>query len=118
MPSTVVAAVLEADAADAQIAAERENAVVVAKSMTIDNEGGGADHIIVIQDVFTPSAYYGTEAPAEEEIDRHKITAIQGDIITLGEEDLKGVKCLGAMRVYSDGADADCFITVGYDHEE
>ena len=117
MPSTQVAAVLEADAANAQIAAERLNAVIVPKSMTIDNKAGDADHVIVIQDVFTPSAYYGTETPSEVEVDRHKITAIQGDILTLGEEDLKGVKCLGDMRIYSDGADTSCYITVGYEHE-
>ncbi|MBA7469813.1 hypothetical protein ES703_78183 [subsurface metagenome] len=116
MPSQVVAAVLEADAA--VIAAERENAAVLAKSMTIDNKGGGGDRVICIQDVFTPAVTNGVDAPTEQEVDRHKITAIQGDIITLNEQDLKGVKCLGAMRVYSDVADAACYITVGYEHEE
>jgi len=114
MPSIQVAAVLEANAA--VIAAERENAVVLAKSMTIDNKAGGGDRVICIQDVFTPSPYLGV-TPTEEEKDRYKVTAIQGDIITLGEQDLKGVKCLGAMKVYSDVADASCYITVGYEHE-
>ncbi|MBA7673944.1 hypothetical protein ES703_82151 [subsurface metagenome] len=114
MPSKVVAAVVEADAA--VIAYERENAVAVAKSMTIDNKAGSADLVICIQDVFTPSPYL-TTTPTEEEVDRHKITALQGDIITLGEQDLKGVKCLGDMKVYSLPADAFCYITVGYEHE-
>lgn len=115
MPSKVVAAVLEVDAA--VIAAERENAVALAKSMTIDNKAGGGDRVICIQDVFTPAVTDGEDSPTEQEVDRHKITAIQGDIITLGEQDLKGVKCLGAMKVYSDVADASCYITVGYEHE-
>lgn len=116
MPSTVVAAVLEADAA--VIAAERENAAVQAKSITIDNLNGAGDRVIQIQDVFTPSVTNGVSGPTEKEVDRFKYTALAGDQITLGEDELKGVKCLGAMKVYSDVADASCFITVGYEHEE
>ncbi|KKL12966.1 hypothetical protein LCGC14_2530490 [marine sediment metagenome] len=116
MPSKVVAAVLEADAA--VIAAERENSAVLAKSMTIDNKAGGGDRVIQIQDVFTAAVTDGNDSPTEQEVDRYKITAIQGDIITLNEQDLKGVKCLGAMKVYSDVADASCYITVGYEHED
>jgi len=115
MPSEVVAAVLEADAA--VIAAERRNAVVLAKSITIDNLNGGGNRVIQIQDVFTPSVTEGVAAPVETEVDRWKYTALAGDQITLGEDELKGVKCLGAMKVYSDVADASCFISVGYELE-
>ena len=113
MPSLVVTAHTTAQT----IAAERENAVVLAKSLTIDNQRGAGDREITIQDSFTPSAYYGEESPSAELIERFKVLAVQGDMITLNEQDLKGVKCLGAMLVDSDVTDADCDITVGYEHE-
>ena len=115
MPSRVVTALIT----NVVIAAERENAIVLAKSMTIDNQGGTSNRIISIQDVFTPSTSYGgTVTP--QDIERFKTTVLAGDIITLNEEDLKGVKCLGAMYVLSDVADAGadrCYVTVGYEHE-
>lgn len=113
MPSTVVAANTTAQS----IAAERENAAVLAKSITIDNKGGGGDRVIQIQDIFTPAVTNGVAAPIETTVSRFKYTALQGDQITLGEQELKGVKCLGAMKVISDVVDASCFITVGYEHE-
>ena len=115
MPSSVITALITAVA----IAAERENAVVKAKSMTIDNQGGTTDRIIRIRDVFTTAAATGAVAAAQDE-ERYLATVIAGDIITLGEEDLKGVKCLGAMNVICDVADAGadrCYVTVGYEHE-
>ncbi|MBA7708598.1 hypothetical protein ES703_117500 [subsurface metagenome] len=117
MPSQVVTALIT----NVLIAAERENAVVLAKSMTIDNQGGTSNRIISIQDVFSPSNYYGAPTPIPaEDIERFKTTVLAGDIITLDEEDLKEVKCLGAMYVLSDVADAAldrCYVTVGYEHE-
>ncbi len=113
MSSTVITA----DTAAQTIAAERENAVVVLKSLTIDNQRGGTDNEIVIQDSFTPSAYYGVTSPGAQIIERFKVQAVMGDIITFNEADLKGVKCLGAMLVDSDNVDALCDITVGYEHE-
>ena len=113
MPSQVVAAHTTAQS----IAAERENAVVKAKSLTIDNQVGAGDCEITIQDSFTPSPYYGVGAPGAQLIERFKALVGAGDIITWGEEDLKGVKCLGAMLVDSDVIKATCYITVGYDHE-
>lgn len=114
MPSTVVAANTTAQS----IAAERENAAVLAKSITIDNLNGGGDRVIQIQDIFTPAVTNGDASPSETTVSRFKYTALQGDQITLGEEELKGVRCLGAMKVISDVDDASCFITVGYEHEE
>jgi len=96
MPSTVVAANTTAQT----IAAERENAAVKAKS------------------IFTPAVTDGVAGPIETTVSRFKYTALAGDQITLGEDEIKGVKCLGAMKVISDVIDADCFITVGYEHEE
>ncbi|MBA7694880.1 hypothetical protein ES703_103495 [subsurface metagenome] len=114
MPSLVVTAHTDAQT----IAAERENSKVQLKSLTIDNQRGNTDNEIVIQDSFTPSAYYGTETPGAQIIERFKVQAVVGDMITLNENDLKGVKCLGAMLLDSDNIDADCDITVGYEHEE
>ena len=120
MPSIVVTA----DDEVVEVAAERENAVVLAKSLTIDNQGGTTDRVITLQDVFAPSNYYGAPTPIPaQDIERFKMKAIAGDVITLGEEDLKGVKCLGAMKVLSDvadmvgGATDHCYVTVGYEHE-
>ncbi|GAH73813.1 unnamed protein product [marine sediment metagenome] len=119
MPSIVVTA----DDTAAEIAAERENAVVLAKSLTIDNQGGITDRVITLQDVFTPSAYYGVATPGDEDIERFRALVAAGDIITWGEEDLKEVKCLGAMKVLSNvadevgGVDDHCYVTVGYKHE-
>ena len=113
MPSTVVAANTTAQT----IAAERENAVVKAKSITMDNLLGGGDRVLQIQDIFTPAVTDGVAGPVETTVSRFKYTALAGDQITLGEDELKGVKCLGAMKVISDVVDASCSITVGYEHE-
>jgi len=113
MPSEVVTALMAAQT----IAAERENAVVQAKSHTIDNQVGAGDCLITIQDSFIPSAYYGVAAPGAELEPRFQVTVQAGDIITWGEEDLKGVKCLGAMLVDSNVDKPACLITVGYEHE-
>jgi len=117
MPSIVVT--VDDEAVD--VAAERENAVVLAKSLTIDNQGGITDRVITLQDVFTPSNYYGAPDPIiDQDIERFRALVVAGDIITWGEEDLKGVKCLGAMKVLSTVADAvgdHCYVTVGYEHE-
>lgn len=115
MPSRVVTATTTA----AEIAAERENAVVLAKSMTIDNQDGVTDRFITIQDVFTTDTATGAAA-GPQDIERFKAKVIAGDVIALSEEDLKGVKCLGAMKILSDVIDAvgdHCYVTVGYEHE-
>lgn len=98
--------------------AQRENAAVLAKSLTIDNLNGGGDRIIEIDDIFTPAVTNGVSAPVQTTVERFKYTANQGDQITLGEAELKGVRCLGAMSVISNVDDTSCFISVGYEHEE
>jgi len=113
--------VVIADDTAVEIAAERENAVVQAKSLTIDNQEGTTDRDIQLRDVFTPSNYYGAPSPIPgQDIERFRALVAAGDIITWGEEDLKGMKCLGAMKVLSSVADAAldrCYVTVGYEHE-
>ena len=113
MPSEVV----QAHTTAVEVAADRADAVVIPTSMVIDNDGGSADRTIRIQDVLTPSAYYGTESPSETTVDRRRQTVVQGDIVSLNEEDLKGVKCLGALKIIADAIDTGCYITVGYKHE-
>lgn len=98
--------------------AQRENAAVLVKSLTIDNLNGGGDRIIEIDDIFTPSDSSEGTSLSQKTIERFKYTALQGDQITLGEVELKGVRCLGAMQVISNADDPSCFITVGYEHEE
>lgn len=113
MPSLVVTS----DTTAVSVAADRSDAVVIPTSMVIDNLGGGADRTIRIQDVFTPSDTAGETGASEETVDRFRIAVIMGDIISLSEEDLKGVKCLGALVVIGDAIDGGCYITVGYKHE-
>ena len=114
MPSKIVTAHTTAQ----EVVAERADAVVVPTSMLIDNKDGGGDRTIWIQDVLTPSAYYNNESPDPvAAINRHRITVIQGDIVSLSEEDLKGVKCLGALYIDASAIDTDCHITVGYEQE-
>jgi len=114
MPSKVVTANTTAQT----IAAERENAAVLAKSITIDNLNGAGDRVITIQDIFTPAVTDGVAGPVLTTVSRLTYTALQGDQITLGEDEIKEVKCLGAMAVISDVIDASCIISVGYQHEE
>ncbi|MBA7613105.1 hypothetical protein ES703_20348 [subsurface metagenome] len=115
MPSRAITALITA----VVIAAEIENAVVKAKSMTIDNQDGITDRLVTMQDNFWTDAATGAAAAAQLE-ERFKVLVGAGDLITFGEEDLKEVKCLGAMSVICDVLDnaADrCYVTVGYEHE-
>lgn len=98
--------------------AQRENAAVLVKSLTIDNLKGTDDCIIEIDDIFTPADSSEGTGLSQETIERFKYTALQGDQITLGEPELKGVRCLGAMQVISNRDDPLCNISVGYEHEE
>ena len=113
MPSRVVTAHTTA----VQVAAERRNAVHIPTSMTIDNDAGAADRTIRIQDRFTPSVSNGVPAPVLTTVDRHRVDVLQGDVMTLHEKDLEGVKCLGELLIIGDAIDADCHVSVGYKHE-
>jgi len=110
--------VIQASATALEVGADRADAVVIPTSMTIDNDQGSADRIIKIQDVFTPSVSNLVASPTvDTTVDRFRITVVQGDIISLSKADLKGVKCLGALKVIADADDIGCFITVGYRYE-
>jgi hypothetical protein len=99
------------------VAAEVRNGVHKPTSITIDNINGGGTRVLQVQDGFTPSATHGTASPSATTVNRLQITALAGDLITLSEEDLKGVKCLGSLGIISDVTDASCYISVGYKTE-
>ncbi len=113
MPSKIVTASTVVQA----VAAEVRNGVHKPTSITVDNEGGAADRIIRVQDGFTPSVTNGTAVPVATTVDRLRFTVLIGDIITLNEQDLAGVKCLGSLGIIADGIDASCYISVGYKTE-
>ncbi len=100
-----------------EVAAERLDAIHKLKSLTVDNDAGAADIIIRVQDVFTPAVTNGVSAPVETTVDRFRSTILLGDIVTYGEEELKGIKILGALKVIADAIDAGTFITAGYETE-
>lgn len=100
-----------------QVAAERKNAKVIPTSLVVDNDQGAADRIIRIQDVFTPSASNGTSSPVETTVDRFRATCPSGFVTNFSEEDLKGVECLGALKIIANAIDASCYINCGYKHQ-
>jgi hypothetical protein len=86
-------------------------------SIIINNDGGSADRTIRVQDIFTPDVTNGEDTPIETTVDRGRWDVIQGDMVVLNEEELQGMKCLGALKVIADAVDTGCYITVGYKSE-
>lgn len=114
MPSKIVTAHTTAQV----VAAAVRNGVHVPTSITIDNKGGSADRTLRIRDTFTPDVTNGVASPTTDTtVDRHRVFVLIGDTITLSEEDLKGVKCLGSLSIIADAIDANCHISVGYKTE-
>ena len=113
MPSKVVTSSTTAQTAAAAV----RTGVHVPTSMTINNDAGAADRTIRLQDVFTPDVSNGTASPTEQTVDRGRWDVLMGAMLVLGEEDLKGIKCLGALKVIGDAVDTGCHITVGYKTE-
>ncbi len=111
MPSLKVTANTSAQT----VAAERLDRVHHVKSITVDNDAGAADQIVRVQDVFTPAKTNGDSSPSETTVDRLRFTAIRGDVVVYNEQDLKGIECLGALKVLGDSVDTDCHISVGYE---
>lgn len=89
----------------------------IPKSIVIDNKQGASDHQIIIVDSFLPSVTTGNLAPTFTTINRFIMDVIAGDVQSFDEDDLKGVKCLGALSILADSVDANCFITVGFESE-
>ena len=110
MPSKIVTSHTTA----VSVASARRNARHLITSLIIDNDNGGADRTIRIQDVFTPGESNLVSSPTEQTVDRLRVDVLQGDVMSLSEEDLKGIECLGAIKVIGDAIDASCYVTVGY----
>lgn len=113
MPSLVVTAHTTAQT----VAAEVRNGVHIPTSITVDNDAGSADRTLRVQDIFTPDVTNGVSSPSLQTVDRLRIDVLMGDIVTLSEEDLKGIKCLGSLNIIADAIDANCHISVGYKTE-
>lgn len=113
MPSKIVTAHTTAQS----VAAAVRNGIHIPTSITIDNNGGSADRTLRVRDTFTPDVTNGVASPSEQTVDRLRMFVLLGDTITLGEEDLKGVKCLGSLSIIADAIDANCHISVGYKTE-
>ncbi len=113
MPALIVTASTTAQV----VAAEVRNGVHVPTSITIENAAGGAARTIRVRDSFTPDVTNGVSAPVATTVDRLRIAVLLGDNVTLSEEDLKGIKCLGSLSIIADAIDADCHISVGYKTE-
>lgn len=113
MPSQVVTSHTTA----VSVAAVRKNARWAVKSITIENILGGGDRIIKVVDAFTTSKTNGQD-PTARTIDRWRTTAPMGFIETYSEQDLKGVRCIGALTIEGESAiDTGCHISVGYEAE-
>lgn len=111
MPSLIV----QANDTAQQVAAERKNACHHLESLTLDGDLASGDRVIKVQDVFTPSVTAGVSSPSETTVDRWRATIPQGFIETYGERDLKGIKCLGALKIISSVTDASLYVTCGYE---
>ena len=110
MPSLIVTAHTTA----VEVAAERLDKKYKLTSLVLDNDAGAADRTIRIQDVFTPAVTNGVSSPTETTVDRLRLDVLLGDVLSMNEDDLKGIECLGALKVIGDAIDASCHITVGY----
>lgn len=116
MPSRQDTALIAPVALTGLSIAERKNAKVRPTSLLVDNQGGGQDVTLTIRDDFTSHVATGQVAEVKT-ITRWKSKITQGDLITWNEEDLKGIKCLGALKVISNVDEPDCEISLGYEHE-
>lgn len=97
------------------IAAEVRNGRHFPKSMYIDNVDGATTNKIIIQDRFIPSITNGVISPSEQTVARYQVQVANGQSLTVSEEQLAGVKCLGALEIISNNIDANCFVSVGYE---
>jgi hypothetical protein len=85
------------------------------KSIIIDNKQGASDHQVIIYDSFTPSITNGVASPVFTTEERFVMDVIMGDVESFNEEDLRGIRCIGALSVLADSVDTKCVITVGYE---
>ena len=101
-------------------AAEKPNAKIVPTQIIVDNELGGAQRRITIQDVLTTSgsiiaatgvAVAGALQPA---INRLIITVDNGGWATIAAEALKELEILGQLQAIIDVADGGTIVTISW----
>ena len=117
MPS--LAQALDAPGLETVFAAEKQNAKIVPTQIIVDNEAGGAQRVITIQDVFTTvdsflAATGAVVVGAIQTVDRLIITVDHGGWATIAEEALKKLEILGQLQVAIDVADAGTIVTISW----
>jgi len=98
-------------------AAEKLNAKIIPTQIIVDNEAGGAQRVITIQDVFTPSASNGVPVPVLTTVNRLIITVDNAGWATIAAEALKKLEILGQLQVIIDVADAGTIVTISWGFE-
>ena len=100
-------------------AAEKQNAKIVPTQIIADNELGGAQRRITIQDVFTTVASINAAtgaavAGALQTVNRLIITVDNGGWATIAAEALKELEILGQLQAIIDVADAGMVVTISW----
>jgi len=101
-------------------AAEKQNAKIVPTQIIVDNELGGAQRRITIQDVLTTNASIVAATGAavagalQPAINRLIITVDNGGWATIAAEALKELEILGRLQVIIDVADAGTVVTISW----
>lgn len=95
-------------------ATEKQNAKIVPSQIIIDNELGGAQRRITIQDVFIPAISNGVPAPGLTTVDRLIITVDNAGWETIAAEALKNLEILGQLQAIIDGVDPGTIVTISW----
>ncbi len=95
-------------------AAEKLNAKIVPTQIIVDNEAGGGQRVITIQDVFTPAVSNGVPVPVLTTQNRLIITVDNGGWATIAAEALKELEILGQLQAVIDVADAGTIVTISW----
>ena len=98
-------------------AVEKQNAKIIPTQIIVDNELGGAQRRITIQDVFTPAVSNGVPVPVLTVVPRLIITVDNGGWATIAAEALKELKILGQLRADIDVADVGTIVTISWGFE-
>ena len=95
-------------------AAEKQNAKIIPSQIIVDNEAGGAQRVITIQDVFTPAVSNGVPIPVVTTVNRLIITVDNAGWATIAAEALKELEILGQLQAIIDVADAGTIVTISW----
>ena len=103
-------------------AAEKQSAKIIPTQIIVDNEAGGAQRVITIQDVFTTAASIvaatgAAVAAAITTVNRLIITVDNAGWATIAAEALKKLEILGQLQVIIDVPDAGTIATISWGFE-